>query len=56
MAEKKELSNHEFNEEVFVAIARHEAEIEKLKAVLKPLELMKNTSLADCNAIAANRV
>ena len=51
-AEKKVLSNNEFNEKVFADIKKHEDKVKALKATLKPVEEIKNASLAECNAIA----
>ena len=51
-AEKKVLSNNEFNEKVFDDIKKHEDKIKVLKETLKPVEEIKNASLAECNAIA----
>lgn len=48
-AEKKELTNNEFNEKVFADIKKLEDKVIKLKDTLKPIELVQNTSLAECN-------
>ena len=48
---KKELTNNEYNEDVFKKVKKLEAEIQALKEMLKPVEAVKYTSLADCNAM-----
>ena len=48
---KKELTNNEHNDIVFAEIKKHNVEIEKLKATLKPIEPVKMATLAECNAM-----
>jgi hypothetical protein len=48
---KKELTNNEYNEEVFKKVKKLEDEIKELKETLKPVEAVKYTSLAECNAM-----
>lgn len=48
----KELSNNEHNSKVFVSIKKLESDILKLKETLKPVEAVKQATLAECNAIA----
>ena len=48
---KKDLTNNEFNDEVFAKIKKLEDDIAELKTTLKPVELVKNASLAECNAM-----
>ncbi len=53
-AEKKELSNNKFNEKVFADIKKLDDEIKRLKETLKPVEEVKNATLAECNKMAKN--
>lgn len=47
----KDLTNNEFNDKVFVEIKKLEDKIKELKATLKFAVLVKNASLAECNAL-----
>ena len=48
----KELTSNEFNDLVFSKIQSLEDEILELKDTLKPIEAIKNASLAECNKLA----
>lgn len=49
---EKELTNKEHNNAIFKEIKEAESAISALKDKLKPVEPVKNATLAECNAIA----
>ena len=51
--EVKELTPVEFNNNIWAEIKELEDKIQGMKEQLKPVELVKNASLAECNRIAA---
>ena len=55
MAAKKELSNNEHNTAVFAEIKKLQGSIDKLKETLKPVEPVKQATLAECNAMARKK-
>lgn len=52
MAKEKALSNKEHNQAVFKEIKILEESIENFRKMLKPVEPIKNATLAECNAMA----
>jgi hypothetical protein len=55
MATKKELGNNEHNDVVFAEIEKLQIGIDKLKETLKPVEPIKQATLAECNAMARKK-
>jgi hypothetical protein len=56
MAKKeKELTNKEHNTAVFAEMKKLQGDIDKLKETLKPVEAIKNATLAECNAMARKK-
>ena len=56
MAKKEvELTNKQHNTAVFAEIKKLEGDIDKLKQTLKPVEPIKNATLAECNAMARKK-
>ena len=51
MADKKELSNNEYNDKIFAEVKKLQDKIDKLKEDLKPVEKIKTLSIAECNAM-----
>ena len=52
---KKDLTNKEHNTAVFKEIKRLEEGIAELKDSLKPVEAIRNATLAECNAMARKK-
>lgn len=48
----KELTNSEYNDKIWSKVRKLQDDIEKLKSELKPCELPKQATLAECNALA----
>ena len=52
---KKAQTNLDFNNSIYSEIKNLEIQISVLKDKLKPVEPIKNATLAECNALARNK-
>ena len=50
----KKLTNKQHNNQIFAEIKKLEASIKGFQKMLKPVEPIKNATLAECNAMARN--